>query len=223
MHQLVENSEQYLTEQENLERLNALSEWQETSVDVESDSDEPGQLKHSDSLLLLTKGHNISERRHSFTNAAIELLRQETTCSESDNDSVYTPHSSPKHKLNNIEEIRINRRSFGLRSPDNNTDKEQDFQTYLQQLRDIKNNGENLPNNIESIDDMYVFDPDIIDLTLIPPPSTPDELDCALPTPINVPPRSFADSVDKLNKLGKYWKFLNYNMFYFYLYIFVIE
>ncbi|KAJ8919202.1 hypothetical protein NQ315_012190, partial [Exocentrus adspersus] len=202
MHQLVENSEKYLTEQENLERLNALSEWQETSVDIESDCDEPGQLKHSDSLLLLTKGQNNSERRPSFTNATIELLRQETTCSESDNDSIYTPQNSPKHKQVANEDERNNRVSFGLRSPDNSADKEQDFQAYLQRLRDIKNNGENLSADLDSINDMYVFDPDIIDLTMIPPPSTPDELDCALPTPINVPPRSFADSVDKLNKLG---------------------
>ncbi|KAJ8967120.1 hypothetical protein NQ314_003080 [Rhamnusium bicolor] len=203
MHQLVENSEKYLTEQENLERLNALSEWQETSVDIESDCDEPGQLKHSDSLLLLTKGHNSSERRHSFTNAAIELLRQETTCSESDNDSIYTPHNSPKHKLAPTnDDNQMNRISFGLRSPDNTADKEQDFQAYLQHLRDIKNNDENMSGDLDSINDIYVFDPDIIDLTMIPPPSTPDELDCALPTPINVPPRSFADSIDKLNKLG---------------------
>lgn len=201
MHQLVENSEKYLTEQENLERLNALSEWQETSVDIESDTDEPGQLKHSDSLLLLTKGHN-SERRHSFTNAAIELLRQETTCSESDNDSIYTPQNSPKHKQISNEDSRNNRVSFGLRSPDNSADKEQDFHAYLQRLREIKNNGENVSADLDSINDIYVFDPDIIDLTMIPPPSTPDELDCALPTPINVPPKSFADSVDKLNRLG---------------------
>lgn len=202
MHQLVENSEKYLTEQENLERLNALSEWQETSVDIESDCDEPGQLKHSDSLLLLTKGHNNTERRHSFSNSTIELLRQETTCSESDNDSIYTPQNSPKHKQVSNDDSRNNRVSFGLRSPDNSADKEQDFQAYLQHLRDIKNNGQNVSGDLDSINDIYVFDPDIIDLTLIPPPSTPDELDCALPTPINVPPRSFADSVDKLNKLG---------------------
>ncbi|XP_072400466.1 uncharacterized protein [Diabrotica undecimpunctata] len=204
MQQLVEYSEQYLTEQENLERLNSLAEWQETSVDIESDNDEPGKLKHSDSLLLLNKGHSGVERRHSFTSAAIELLRQETTCSESDNDSLYTPSSSPKHKFlpNNVDN-KMNRVSFGLRSPDGHPNKEQDLQAYLQYLRAVKKNDENVSSDdVESINDIYIFDPDIIDLTMIPPPSTPDELDCALPMPINLPPRSFADSIDKLNKLG---------------------
>ncbi|XP_057666349.1 FERM and PDZ domain-containing protein 4 [Diorhabda carinulata] len=204
MQQLVEYSQQYLTEQENLERLNSLAEWQETSVDIDSDNDEPGKLKHSDSLLLLNKGHAEGERRHSFTSAAIELLRQDTACSESDNDSIYTPSNSPKHKFlpNNLDN-KINRVSFGLRSPDGHTEKEQDLQAYLQYLRDVKRNDENVSSeDMESINDIYIFDPDIIDLTLIPPPSTPDELDCALPTPINLPPRSFADSIDKLNKLG---------------------
>ncbi|KAK9881978.1 hypothetical protein WA026_018167 [Henosepilachna vigintioctopunctata] len=63
MHRLVEDSEKYLTEQENLERLHALAEWQETSVDIDSDTDSqfmddtPGTLKHSDSLLLLNRDH----------------------------------------------------------------------------------------------------------------------------------------------------------------------
>ncbi|XP_063906566.1 FERM and PDZ domain-containing protein 4 isoform X2 [Zophobas morio] len=189
MQQLVENSERYLTEHENHERLNQLSEWQETSVDIESDTDsffsEDGsrnKLKHSDSLLLLSKTHAPPKEQRVFTNAAVELLRSESNQSESDNDSLYTPHNSPKHKSS---DTKANRISFGLRSPDNSS-KDVDLQTYLQQLREMKNSQE--------IDGLYVFDPDIIDLTLIPPPATPDELDCALPTPINVPPSSFADS-----------------------------
>ncbi|CAH1119218.1 unnamed protein product [Phaedon cochleariae] len=220
MHQLVEYSERYLTEQENLERLNSLAEWQETSVDIESDSDEPGKLKHSDSLLLLNKAGNGLERRPSFTSAAIELLRQDTTCSESDNDSIYTPNNSPKHKLlaSNLDN-KLNRVSFGLRSPDptNRSDATYDFQAYLQHLRDVKKNGENAENpsandlytSATTFDDntfddaLYTFDADLIDLTLLPPPATPDELDATpLPVSINVPPRSFADSIDKLNKLG---------------------
>lgn len=65
-------------------------------------------------------------------------------------------------------------------------------------------------------DPLYCFDPELIDLRLLPPPATPDELDgsvvmgsvssdgkCALVVPVvNVPPMSFADSVEKLNKLG---------------------
>lgn len=65
-------------------------------------------------------------------------------------------------------------------------------------MREISKNKTNAD---ETADEMYVFDPDIIDLTLLPPPATPDELDCALPTPISIPPISFADSVEKLDKL----------------------
>ncbi|XP_060523757.1 FERM and PDZ domain-containing protein 4 [Cylas formicarius] len=200
MQQLVEDSEKYLTEQENLERLQELSEWQETSVDVESDTDEPGKLKHSDSLLLLTKGHHNTERRPSFSHATIELLRQEVAQSESDTESLYTPNSSPKHRKDSREDgAKLNRVSFGLRSPDNSVDKDQDFQTYLQRVRDLRNNDTNEMDSISEVN--YIFDPDIIDLTMIPPPVTPDELDCALPVPINMPPKSFADSMDKLNRL----------------------
>ncbi|CAH0552577.1 unnamed protein product [Brassicogethes aeneus] len=208
MQQLVENSEKYLTEQQNLERLQSVAEWQETSVDIESDTDSlltedaPGKLKHSDSLLLLTKGHtnNDPNPKPTFTNAAIELLRSETMQSESDNDSIYTPANSPKHIF--ATDCKSNRISFGLRSPDNSADKEYDFQAYLQQLKDLRNNGGQSTADVDSINDIYVFDPDLIDLTNIPPPGTPDELDCALSTPINVPPSSFADSVDKLNRIG---------------------
>lgn len=201
MQLVVESSEKYLTEQEELAK-NFGTEWQETSVDIESDTDSimnddaPGQLKHSDSLLLLTRGsHTTSESRNSFTNAAIEMLRSEINQSESDNDSLYTPHNSPKHKVNGNKNVRV---SFGLHSPDTGVNESQDLKSYLAQLKDNKNSD----SDLETISDLYVFDPDIIDLTMLPPPATPDELDCALQTPINVPPSSFADSVDKLHKLG---------------------
>lgn len=201
MQYVVESSEKYLTEQEELAK-NSSSEWQETSVDIESDTDSMmnedglGQLKHSDSLLLLTKNcHANAEIRNSFTNAAIEMLRTEMNQSESDNDSLYTPHNSPKHQVTTNENSNNKSRvSFGLHSPDNGINESQELKSYLAQLRETR--------NIQELTNMYVFDPDIIDLTLLPPPATPDELDCALPTPINLPPSSFADSMDKLNKLG---------------------
>lgn len=195
MQMLVENSEKYLTEQE---RLNSTCEWQETSVDIESDGEEvPGILKHSDSLLLLTKVNNATttETRH-FANAAIEVLRSELNQSESDNDSIYTPHNSPRHKfLENGDDNKSSRLSFGLHSPDT-TSKDDDFKNYLQRMREMRNNES---TDVENLEDLYVFDPDIIDLTLLPPPATPDELDCALPTPINVPPSNFADSIEQLD------------------------
>lgn len=210
MQQLVENSEKYLTEQEQLERLNSAAEWQETSVDIDSDNescdDIPGTLKHSDSLLLLAKGtHAAESKQQIFTNAAIEMLRSELNQSESDNDSLYTPHNSPKHKKPERENSKKSSRiSFGLHSPDNPNTEAQDLKSYLQQLKECKSDDvSSETGDMDNISDLYVFDPDIIDLTMLPPPATPDELDCALlPTPINVPPSSFADSVEKLNKLG---------------------
>ncbi|XP_044756049.1 uncharacterized protein LOC123314773 isoform X2 [Coccinella septempunctata] len=211
MQMMVEDSQKYLTEQENLDRLNALAEWQETSVDIESDNDSqltddaPGKLKHSDSLLLLTRDHAQNQTKNGFANAAIEMLRSEMSnnLSESDNDSVIaSPHNSPR-RINEIKQgssmLTNNRVSFGLRSPDTGKDAT-DFQDYLKRMREMSRNRENAA--VESAEEMYVFDPDIIDLTMLPPPATPDELDCgALPTPINVPPSSFADSVEKLDKL----------------------
>lgn len=184
--------------------MNSSCEWQETSVDIESDNDStgedaPGKLKHSDSLLLLTKASNVSvDTRHGFANAAIEVLRSELNQSESDNDSIYTPHNSPRHKfLENGTENKTSRLSFGLRSPDNSASKDEDFKNYLHRMREMCNNE---TSDVENVEDLYVFDPDIIDLTMIPPPATPDELDYGLPTPINVPPSNFADSVEDLEQ-----------------------
>lgn len=209
MQQLVENSEKYLNEQEQYSRQNSTTEWQESSVDIESDTDSqfaddvPGKLKHSDSLLLLTQGRkHADDTKHAFANAAIEMLRSEINQSESDNDSICTPHNSPKHRLNKTNDnysknVRI---SFGLRSPDNTNGKEEDLKAYLERLKENGNNDNLNSSDLDSLTNLYDFDPDIIDLTLLPPPVTPDELDCALPTPLNKPPTCFADSIENINK-----------------------
>ncbi|KAK5650693.1 hypothetical protein RI129_001722 [Pyrocoelia pectoralis] len=206
MHQLVANSEKYLNEQDGFNK-HTFTEWQETSVDIESDSesqfadDAPGKLKHSDSLLLLTQGRKHSEdTKLPYTNTTIEILRNENNHSESDNDSVCTPQNSPKHRLNKLSDsFSKSRISFGLRSPDNTGSKEEDLKAYLERLKDSCNS-----SDLDSLTNLYYdFDPDIIDLTLIPPPVTPDELDCALPTPINNPPIKFADSVENLKIIDK--------------------
>ncbi|KAF5288111.1 hypothetical protein FQA39_LY15498 [Lamprigera yunnana] len=202
MQQLVENSEKYLNEQEEFNKMNS-TEWQETSVDIESDcesqltDDTPGTLKHSDSLLLLTQGRKYSDDvKYAYTNTAIDLLRSEMNHSESDNDSVCTPHNSPKRRFPKTNDFCKNTRvSFGLRSPDNPGGKEEDLKAYLERLKENCSN-----TDLDSLSNLYDFDPDIIDLTLLPPPVTPDELDCALPTPINNPPIKFADSLENLNK-----------------------
>ncbi|KAJ8932465.1 hypothetical protein NQ318_000125 [Aromia moschata] len=202
MHQLVENSEKYLTEQENLERLNALSEWQGRPAWTSRRQRRAGPAEAQRLAAAAHQGPRPPPSGALFSNAAIELLRQETTCSESDNDSVYTPHHSPKHKQPPSDAgATANRVSFGLRNPDGGADRAglPDRLRGHQEQRRERRRGRRARRHRRHVrlrpghhrpDDG-------------PAPSTPDELDCALPSPISVPPRSFADSMDKLNKLGK--------------------
>nr|CAI5862981.1 unnamed protein product [Callosobruchus analis] len=211
MQQLVQNSERYLSEQEHLEnqqQRSGSSEWQETSVDVESDCDcEPGQLKHSDSLLLLTgktqNGIQESEDiKNSLSNSMVELLRQESAgaCSESDNESIYTPHTSPGHRTRQIQDddTKMNRISFGLRSPDTGPE----AASKDGQPQQHSATGAETPTSADSVGPVYIFDPDIIDLTLLPPPHTPDLLEHPTNLVDAQPPRSFADSMERLNDIG---------------------
>ncbi|VEN55111.1 unnamed protein product, partial [Callosobruchus maculatus] len=211
MQQLVQNSERYLSEQEHLENQqhrSGSSEWQETSVDVESDCDcEPGQLKHSDSLLLLTgktqNGTQESEDiKNSLSNSMVELLRQESAgaCSESDNESIYTPHTSPGHRTRQIQDddTKMNRISFGLRSPDTGPE----AASKDGQPQQHSATGAETPTSADSVGPVYIFDPDIIDLTLLPPPHTPDLLEHPTNLVDAQPPRCFADSMERLNDIG---------------------
>ncbi|CAG9765036.1 unnamed protein product [Ceutorhynchus assimilis] len=177
-------------------RLSFSAEWQETSVDFDSDAEEGGKLKHSDSLILLNKIHKDDNNKSLINNGTTDLLRQ--IQSESDNDSLYTPHDSPKFKKEDLQ----NNMSFGLRSPNTLDNDKQEFQQYLKRICDMENYTTSVQSDIlKSINGMFVFDPDIIDLTFIPPPITPDELDSALPSSISVPPKLFADSMERLNML----------------------
>lgn len=189
-----EDLEQFSQEHQNINRLTFDSEWQETSVDFDSDTEEGGKLKHSDSLILLNK---IKDDKP-LSSGANELLKH--LQSESDNDSLYTPHDSPKFKKPETEMNMRSNVSFGLRSPNTLDNHHQEFQEYLQRICDMENDS----NEFRTINDIFVFDPDIIDLTNIPPPLTPDELDSALSASISVPPRLFADSMERLNMLGKF-------------------
>lgn len=243
MQKLVENSEQYLTENSDLYLDDAYHEGvlkdelvgRETSVDhVESDTesntsristadDAPGILKHSDSLLLLTETINqglsvlnvpeTSEDTNNddLTNRQSNLSAILNKCgltdalialntdlhSESDNDSLYTPTNSPirRHQKPTNKAVRT---SFGLHSPDPAPDsKESNLREYLKELREKSNKAEEAP-----VDYLFYYqesnvdgDAELIDLTLIPPPQTPDELDSATQVPQILPvvPPSFAD------------------------------
>ncbi|KAI5637632.1 FERM central domain-containing protein [Phthorimaea operculella] len=238
MQKLVENSEQYLTENCDAyaEDYNGMLRdelvGRETCVDPpESDTesntsrmstvdDAPGILKHSDSLLLLTetinqglnglsipeteKDNNSLTTRQSQGLSAIlnncgltDALLALNTDLESDNDSSYTPTNSPIRKhLQKSTNNKIVRTSFGLHSPDATLDnKESNLREYLKQLRE-KSSKEEEARAVEFCQESIVDnDAELIDLTLIPPPQTPDELDSATQVPQILPivPPSFAD------------------------------
>lgn len=246
MQKLVENSEQYLTEnreyQDNAYHEGILRDeflGRESSVDhdhAESDTesntsrmsmadDAPGILKHSDSLLLLTEtinqglsvlpmpetskenpASNLTMRQSQGLSAILNncgltdaLLALNTDLhSESDNDSLYTPTNSPiRRNQSRTTTNKAVRTSFGLHSPDNTTDsKDSNLREYLNQLREKSNKEE------AAVDYQYFYpdgavdgDVELIDLTLIPPPQTPDELDGVAQVPQILPavPPSFAD------------------------------
>ena len=252
MQKLVENSEQYLTENCDFNDIayNGILRdelvGKETCVDhLESDTesnnsrmshvdDAPGILKHSDSLLLLTETINqglnglsveaeqgddeLTKGQTQGLTAilnncgltdALLALNNEVVYSESDNDSSYTPTSSPirKHQKSTNKAIRT---SFGLHSPDATLDpKETNLKEYLKQLREKSNREENASEFPYYYQGSIIDnDAELIDLTLIPPPQTPDELDCSTQVPQILPivPPSFADREDtpKSNELEEF-------------------
>lgn len=96
------------------------------------------------------------------------------------------------------------RTSFGLRSPDALGDsKDNNLREYLRQLKEAscKDNNSDTDLAAKKLAELYGFelgdsfietDPDLIDLTTIPPPQTPDELD--IPNSVlNAPPSGFDD------------------------------
>lgn len=193
------------TEQDKHRHSINLTEWRKGSLEDESDyeghsaDEEPGKLKHSDSLLLLNKiGCNAQTQEKISVNNALKPLRNKylQQTSESDSDSILTtPTNSPKPKE---KEMIGNRISFGLRSPD--TPSVPSMLTYLKRLQsnslDLKGNKDKETNS-----EGYVCNEDLIDLTHLLPPVISNKIDCALSEPINKPPLSFADSVEKLDAL----------------------
>ncbi|XP_053605008.1 uncharacterized protein LOC128672111 isoform X2 [Plodia interpunctella] len=257
MQKLVENSEQYLTENCDVSYDDMYNDGvlrdeflgKESSVDhLESDTesnnsrmsaadDAPGILKHSDSLLLLTEtinqglsvltvpesakdnnGTSLTNRQSQGLSAilnncgltdALIALNSDVCHSESDNDSLYTPTNSPIRRHQNKPTNKIVRTSFGLHSPDNmQENKEPNLKEYLKQLKEKSSKDEARASEFpfycqeSSVDN----DAELIDLTLIPPPQTPDELDCATQVPQILPvvPPSFAD--DKENSQENHLK-----------------
>ncbi|XP_047475444.1 uncharacterized protein LOC125029539 isoform X2 [Penaeus chinensis] len=183
LQQLVEDAENYLSDADG------------EITDVESvRSDQYGRLKHSDSLLLLTQGQKLLPNN--------EVVESEER-SGSDTDSQSTPTQSPAHRPAKPPQrpssvLKPSGSSFGLHSPDNLPltlqNREDDIKALIKQLED--NSG--LPYTFA--EGTLYLDPDIIDLTMIPPPITPDEVrpqayDGAkvFPPQLSTPPTPFAD------------------------------
>ncbi|KAG6447856.1 hypothetical protein O3G_MSEX005231 [Manduca sexta] len=129
---------------------------------------------------------------------ALLALNNDLCHSESDNDSLYTPTNSPIRRHQNKTTNKAVRTSFGLHSPDNTQDtKEPNLKEYLKQLREKSSKEETAAAEYPFYYQESLVDNDVelIDLTLIPPPQTPDELDSATQVPQILPvvPPSFAD------------------------------
>ncbi|KAJ9585424.1 hypothetical protein L9F63_002771, partial [Diploptera punctata] len=214
MQELVQNSEQYLTQQQQQHHQNHHQQHQQQypqpgkeESDSEGshisslDSDAPGQLKHSDSLLLLTQGQKLINDAVNDAVRGIDLGENEP--SESDTDSMSTPTNSPSHRPTagreqqngtfHASSVKTNGSSFGLHSPDSLLPvgfrpSDSNIQDLLKRLQEDTS----LPYNFA--EGALYLDPDIIDLTMIPPPITPDEEGLyALPPQLSLPPTPFAD------------------------------
>lgn len=136
----------------------------------------------------------------------LQALGHDLSLSESDTESIYTPTNSPAHQTQQVrqnnQKNKMIRASFGLHSPDTYPTTEPSsaqLREYLKKLKDAseKESHDSTAKKIAEIygfdrcEDLIVNDPDLIDLTSIPPPQTPDELDALGAIP--VPPRGFDD------------------------------
>lgn len=150
----------------------------------------------------------------------LHALSNDLSQSESDSESVSTPNSSPIHRNQpgGSSKPKAFRSSFGLHSPDTlgPDTKDTNLRDYLRQLKEAssKEDSEDIDLAAKKLSELYGFeigdetfinsDPDVIDLTAIPPPQTPDELD-ALGV-ISAAPSGFADC--KTGSNGDFEKFL---------------
>lgn len=153
----------------------------------------------------------------------LHALSNDLSQSESDSESVSTPNSSPIHRNHpggggGNGKPKVFRSSFGLHSPDTlgPDTKDTNLRDYLRQLKEAscKEDNEDIDLAAKKLSELYGFeivdetfinsDPDVIDLTAIPPPQTPDELD-ALGV-ISAAPSGFADC--KSGSSGDFEKFL---------------
>lgn len=132
------------------------------------------------------------------------------TVNQSSNNNLRVPHTQQQQK-NFKQNFRT---SFGLHSPDALGDsKDNNLREYLRQLKEASSKDNNSDQDLaakklaelygfEIGDDFIETDPDLIDLTTIPPPQTPDELD--IPNSVlSVPPSGFDDVDGKKSNNSK--------------------
>lgn len=161
---------------------------------------------------------NTQRRTQGLSQLLSDLQALSTDLSESDSESVSTPNHSPMHRNQQTERSLAQkhfRTSFGLHSPDNlgPDAKDTNLRDYLRQLKEASNKEdiEDIDLAAKKLSELYGFeigdepfidsDPDVIDLTAIPPPQTPDELDAL--SVLSAAPLSFAD-VDKNGDLESF-------------------
>lgn len=139
----------------------------------------------------------------------LHAISNDLSQSESDSESAYTPNSSPIHRMqtDRSRQKKVYRTSFGLHSPDSSTlgpleSKDTNLREYLKQLKEASSkDSADIDLAAKKLSELYGFeisddtfiesDPDVIDLTAIPPPQTPDELDSL--SVLNSVPTGFGD------------------------------
>lgn len=204
MEAMVHDAENYLSTMETSPSGDECSKSTDTPRSSDSLESE-GTLKPADSLTLLTQDLENEEMSLQQVIDKIGENNAEAEPSESDTDSHSTPSDSPSRRVPNGSATNKSKRdsSFGLHSPDNllpigmETEDSQ-IQDILQKIQNGNGEGSQLQLPLTFSDGSLYLDPDIIDLTMIPPPITPDkETGNFLPTisipSVNAPPTPFAD------------------------------
>lgn len=150
----------------------------------------------------------------------LHAISNDLSQSESDSESISTPNSSPIHRPQPERNAKkVFRTSFGLHSPDSSTlgpdNKDTNLREYLKLLKEASSkDSADIDLAAKKLSELYGFeigddtfiesDPDVIDLTAIPPPQTPDELDSL--NVLNAAPSGFGDKTTQSD--GDLEKFL---------------
>lgn len=187
MRRMVADAEMYLSSDGGLPPVAGES----TSCSSEEREQAP-MIRAADSLLLLTQLDEVSE-------ALNEVAAPDEAASESDTDSFSTPTQSPLHRTSRLasEPAAAAKRgrsgsSFGLHSPDMLPGMASGDRDLLELLKQLQSN----PDIQLPFDEGTLYlDPDIIDLTMIPPPMTPDIDAVGDVSSPDMPPTPFLDRV----------------------------